>query len=233
MARYGDLVDELRSVGKTNYGAPAYSRWINRPLGRRLAALAYLGDLTPNQVTGLSGLSSLVAVGLIAWPQPTLLSAVGITALLVLGYALDSADGQLARLRGGGSPSGEWLDHMVDTAKTVLVHGAVLVAYLRWSDSIDWRLSLVPLGFILASIMAFFGWQLAELLSRRQGDSHDTPTSAPVLRSLLRSPSDWGIVSLSFLTWSTVAFPVIYTLLMLANLVIMLAALPVWYRKLA
>jgi phosphatidylglycerophosphate synthase len=45
-----------------------------------------------------------------------------ITVVLVLGYALDAADGQLARLRGGGSSLGEWLDHMIDSAKVVGPH---------------------------------------------------------------------------------------------------------------
>jgi phosphatidylglycerophosphate synthase len=231
LSRYSDAVAQLRSAAKPNYGAPAYSRWLNRPLGRRLAALAYTAGLTPNQVTGLSALASLGGVVLIAWPEPSVLLGVLITLRLLLGYALDSADGQLARLTGSSSPAGEWLDHMVDTAKPVLVHGAVLVSWLRFGDSLDWWWALVPLTFILIWMMAFFGWQLGELLKQRAGAPGQTPKGAPVLRSLLRAPSDWGVVCLVFLLWSTPAFWPGYTTLMIANAVITLAALPVWFRQ--
>lgn len=231
MSRYSDAVEQLRSAAKPNYGAPAYSRWVNRPLGRRLAAVASTIGLTPNRVTALSALASLGGVLLLAWPQPSVLVGVLVTALLLLGYALDSADGQLARLTGTSSPAGEWLDHMVDTAKPVLVHGAVLIGWLRFGDTERWWWALVPLAFILVWMMAFFGWQLAELLKQRSGATSSTPTTAPVMRSLLRAPSDWGVVCLVFVVWSTPVFAPAYTLLMLANAGITLAALPVWYRQ--
>ena len=52
--------------------------------------------------------------------------------LLVVGYAFDAADGQLARLRGGGIIAGEWLDHMVDAIKVASLHLAVLVGLYRF-----------------------------------------------------------------------------------------------------
>jgi phosphatidylglycerophosphate synthase len=228
---YREALGQLASAGKSAYGAPAYSRWVNRPLGRRLAALAYVGGLSPNQVTYLSGLASLVGVCLIGWPRPSPQLGVAITVALLFGYALDSADGQLARLRGEGSPAGEWLDHMVDTAKVVLVHGAVLISGLRWELDVQWWTALIPLGFILASMLAFFGWQLSQLLRRTTGQSVAKPAKAPVMRSILRAPSDWGIFALLFVVWSTPLFLPAYGVLMLVNLTITLAALPVWYRQ--
>lgn len=231
MTRYRQALGDLRAAGKPNYGAPAYSRWVNRPLGRRLAAAASVTGLQPNQVTSVSALASLVGVVLIAVPPPSIAVGVVIVVALLLGYALDSADGQLARLRGTSSPAGEWLDHIVDTAKVVLVHGAVLISWLRWRDPFEWWLALLPLGFILASMLAFFGWQLAQLLAARAGVAPEKPTSAPVLRSLLRAPSDWGVFCLLFVLWSTLAFDVAYGLLMVANLAITALALPVWFRQ--
>jgi phosphatidylglycerophosphate synthase len=228
---YRAALNKLASAGKPAYGAPAYSRWVNRPLGRRLAALAYVADLTPNQVTYLSGLSSLVGVCLIGWPQPSLPLGAAITIVLLFGYALDSADGQLARLRQESSAAGEWLDHMVDTAKIVLVHGAVLISWLRWEPNVQWSMALIPLGFILASMLAFFGWQLSQLLRRAAGESVAKPAGAPVMRSILRAPSDWGIFVLLFLLWSSPVFLPAYGVLMVVNLTITLVALPVWYRQ--
>jgi phosphatidylglycerophosphate synthase len=63
-----------------------------------------------------------------------------------VGYAFDAADGQLARLRGGGSLAGEWLDHMIDAAKVSSLHVAVAISVYRWfAWAIGWV--LVPLGF--------------------------------------------------------------------------------------
>ena len=64
----------------------------------------------------------------------------------MLGYALDSADGQLARLRGGGSLTGEWLDHVIDSFKISTLHLAVLVMAYRFFPTPTWWL-LVPLVF--------------------------------------------------------------------------------------
>lgn len=104
----------LRAAQKPPHGTPAYSRFVNRPLGRRLAAQAVSLGLTPNAVSGLSALCSFAAIGLVVTVRPTIAVAVLVAALLALGYALDSADGQVARLTRLGSPFGEWLDHMID-----------------------------------------------------------------------------------------------------------------------
>ena len=63
----------------------------------------------------------------------------------MFGYALDSADGQVARLTGGGSLLGEWLDHMIDSTKIAALHLAVLLHACRHTDlPAGWL--LVPLG---------------------------------------------------------------------------------------
>src|SRR5215217_2013344 len=132
--RVGTIVAELAAAQKPSAGTPAYSRFVNRRIGRYLAAAAFLAGRTPNQVSVASGLCSLLGIILLATVGPNLPLAVLVTALLLLGYALDSADGQLARLRGGGSPLGEWLDHMIDCVKIVLLHSAVLISWYRFDD---------------------------------------------------------------------------------------------------
>src|SRR5437879_1500149 len=128
----GDVAAALSCAQKPSAGTPAYSRFVNRRLGRYLAAGAFLAGRTPNQVSLSSGFCSLVGIVLIATIEPSPTLALVVTALLLLGYALDSADGQLARLRGGGSPLGEWLDHMIDCVKIVLLHSAVLISLYRF-----------------------------------------------------------------------------------------------------
>ena len=58
---YRDTVRQLASAQKgAARSAPAYSRFVNRRLGRLLAAWAYRRGLSPNAVTGLSALAGSV-----------------------------------------------------------------------------------------------------------------------------------------------------------------------------
>jgi CDP-alcohol phosphatidyltransferase len=128
----GGTLRRLAGAQKGAVGAPAYSRFVNRPLGRLLAAVAFHAGLTPNVVTALSALCTGTGVVLLAtipagWP-----AGLAVASCLVLGYGLDAADGQLARLRRGGSAAGEWLDHMVDAVKIASLHLALLVGLYRF-----------------------------------------------------------------------------------------------------
>ena len=156
-----------------------------------------------------------------------------------MGYALDSADGQLARLRGGGSPAGEWLDHVVDSAKTATIHVAVLVSMFRWFDLHSSTPLLIPLAFGAVSVVWFFAVLLTDQLRRshatRTGKAlASASTSAPVLRSLLVLPTDYGVLCLVFATlaWHSL-FVGLYSLLLLGCALFLLAALPTWYREMA
>ena len=71
------------------------------------AALANTLGMNPNQVSILSALFSLTGIVGIATLEPSPTASVLIAVALVLGYAIDSADGQLARLQFGGSVAGE------------------------------------------------------------------------------------------------------------------------------
>lgn len=234
----------LRNAQKTAFGAPAYSRWVNRPLGRVLAAAAYRLGMTPNGVTAVSAAFTYSAIALLALVEPSAALSATIALMLLLGYALDSADGQLARLTRSGRPSGEWLDHVVDMGKTCLLSGAIAVSWVRWGvPGQDWGAWAVgvPILFLTVSVVAFFGWLLSDLLIRiarartvAAGGAPvpaPKPSHAPALRSLLRLPSDYGLFALTFLWYSTWVFPVTYVLLLAANSVILVAALPTWFRQ--
>lgn len=227
-------IARLRGHGKSMQGAPAYSRFVNRPLGRVIAAVAFRLGATPDMVTGVSALLSLAGIVTLAVAGPSVGAAVAVTLLLVLGYAFDSADGQLARLRGGGSPAGEWLDHVVDCAKISLLHVAVLVG-LHGAGLSGGRL-LVPLGFLVAANLYFFTFVLTDLLGRveraRTGSAAPTRTGrASVLRSLLVAPTDYGLLCLAFLLWAwPAAFVVVYGLLGLGTAGYVLLGLPKWRR---
>ena len=226
----GETIGRLRSFQKPSRGAPAYSRFVNRPFGRLLAAASYRRGLTPNGVTAISGMLSLTAIVVIFLTTPSLVVAVVVAALLVLGYAFDSADGQLARLRGGGSAAGEWLDHVVDCAKINLLHVAVLIGLTR--TDLDERWLGLPLAYVVVANVFFFTFILGDLLKRSkrvQPPTQDAPAS--VLRSLLSVPTDYGLLCLAFLLWGApAAFAVAYGVLLVGNVGYLALGLPKWFR---
>jgi phosphatidylglycerophosphate synthase len=236
---YRAAMARLAGHQKTAKGAPAYSRFVNRRLGRHLAALAYSAGLTPNQVTAISSVFTFGAIVAVATVPPSVPMALAVVLALVLGYALDSADGQLARLRGGGSPSGEWLDHVLDSLKTVSVHTAVLLSAYRFADLSTDRWLLVPLAYLVVANVWFFTVILTDQLRRSHHAAAGTAvvapgTPAPVLRSVLSLPTDYGLLCLLFvlLPWGRV-FLSVYGLVMLGNVLYLLAALPTWFRELS
>jgi phosphatidylglycerophosphate synthase len=237
--RFRDVVARLSGAQKSNVGAPGYSRWVNRRLGRYLAGFAYLRGLTPNQVTAISSVITFASIALIAavrpsWPVSTL-AVVG----LLVGYAFDSADGQLARLRGGGSPAGEWLDHVSDAVKVSAIHLAVAVAWFRFYDLRHAAVLLIPLGYALVSAVFFFSVTLTDQLRRIYLDRNATAAArggeaAPVLRSLLVLPADYGLLCLSFLLlpWHA-GFIAVYSALFTVNTLLLLGAWRNWFTELS
>lgn len=226
-----DTVGRLAGAQKGAHGAPAYSRFVNRPLGRVLAALAFHRGLTPDAVTALSAACSFSALAAVALAPHTWWLGLLVAFLLALGYALDSADGQLARLRGGGSPAGEWLDHMVDAGKTVTLHLAVLVGLYRGGELADGWL-LVPVAFAVADVVYFFAMLLNEALRSRAGEvtrAQATAARPGVARSLVLLPTDYGTLCLTFaLLGATPLFLGAYGLLAACTAGFLALALPRW-----
>ncbi len=83
--------------------------WFFHPLGFYIAKVADRVKASPDQVTYLGMLFGIVGGAMLARPS-TALAGVG---LMVFSSILDSADGQLARMRGGGTLMGRILDGMV------------------------------------------------------------------------------------------------------------------------
>lgn len=233
--RFGAALTALASSQKSSRGAAAYSRFVNRPLGRRFAALAWVVGATPNHVTVVSAVFTFAGVAIIASVAPSAPMAAAVTLLLVVGYALDAADGQLARLHGGGSLQGEWLDHTIDAIKSSTIHGAVLISWYRFLDLDDLAL-LIPLGYQAVTAVFFFTMILTDLLRRVHRGSQDIiyrktgPTS--LLYSLAVLPADYGFLCLAFLvlTWPAV-FVGLYSLMFAANAILLGGALVRWFRE--
>ncbi|WP_299038914.1 CDP-alcohol phosphatidyltransferase family protein [uncultured Pseudokineococcus sp.] len=231
-AGYAETVRQLAAAQKSGRGAPAYSRYVNRRLGRYLAAAAHQVGATPDAVTAVSGLTTFVGIAVLALGSPSWGLGVAVCLLLVLGYALDAADGQLARLRGGGSTAGEWLDHMVDSAKISSLHLAVLLFLHRSGEVADHWL-LVPMGFAVVAAVSFFAQILNEQLLRGSGQQRASaagPASAVV--SLLKVPTDYGLLCLVFLLLGApVVFLGVYGLMLAASTAYLALALVRWHGQ--
>ena len=233
-ATFRTSLTALQQAQKTSKGAPAYSRLVNRPFGRLLAASAHVIGLTPNQVTCISALVTFSGIALIALVEATAVISVTAAGLLVIGYALDAADGQLARLRGGGSVAGEWLDHVVDAIKIASLHTSVLINWYRFEGVSD-RLLLLPIAFQVVATIMFFVIILNDQIRRAhrgttqmllQGDG-----SSSTLYSLAVLPTDYGVLCVVFgLMWWQ-GFVGLYALLLAANAGFMGLALMKWYRE--
>lgn len=230
-SKFRENYASLAAAQKGSQGVSFYSRWVNRPVGRVLAAGAHVLGLTPNVVSYLSGLVTLAGLVLLVLAPPSPLLGVLVGSLLMLGFALDSADGQLARLRGGGSVLGEWLDHLIDSGKTVLVHTAVLLTAWLHGDVVSLWL-LVPLGYQFVAVVQFSGILLTQFLEARSRAT--APRQASNLRSFLLLPADYGVLCLAFLTSGVhaVFFP-LYTFLGVLTAVITAAMIVAWARRLS
>ena len=230
-----DSLKRLASAQKPAKGAPAYLRWVNRPAGRVLAAVSHRAGLTPDVVSAISFTTTLAGLVVIALAPVTPLLGLLAALLLALGFALDSADGQLARLRGGGSAAGEWLDHVLDAAKHVILPAAVLVAWWRSGDVSGAWLAL-PLVAQLIGVLSFSGGLLHDKLRRdsRPPAAAGRAGAGSTARALLMLPSDYGSTCLVFLLWGWQAvFRPAWALLLAAQLVLTLALLRHWRRDLA
>ncbi|GGT71938.1 MULTISPECIES: CDP-alcohol phosphatidyltransferase family protein [Streptomyces] len=235
METIGTALNELRSAQKSAKGVSLYTRHVNRPVGRYLAAGSFTLGLTPNQVTLTSAVFSFAGVAAMALGTPSWTLGLLVWLGLAVGYAFDSADGQLARLRGGGSPAGEWLDHVVDCAKITALHLAVLIAFYRHPEHFGTATDtwlLVPLGFQIAAVVTFFGGLLTEKLKPRPAPGMPAPAPS-ALRAVALLPVDHGGFCLVFLLLGGGAvFRWAYTVLGAVAVVFLVAFLAKWFREL-
>jgi phosphatidylglycerophosphate synthase len=234
--RHRTIVAALARAQKPARGTAAYSRHVNRPLARHVSAVAFRLGLTPNQATAISATLSATGLVLLAVLAPSPWAGLLVSVLLAAGYVFDSVDGQLARLRGSGSLSGEMLDHSVDIVKTMCLHLAVLIHLYRHPVVADESWLLVPVAFLVVDTLVFVGLVTMPLLRRLHGaaDPKGAPTAGEhPLRRWLLLPTDYGTFCWMFvlLGWP-VLFLGAYVLMLAANTVATAIALNKWRREL-
>jgi phosphatidylglycerophosphate synthase len=232
MPGFGDALARLRDAQKPSRGTAAYSRFVNRPVARPVAAAAYSWGLTPNQVTVLSAAFTFTAIGLLALSPGNWWLGTIVAILLAVGYVLDSADGQLARLRQTPSKAGEWLDHTIDGVKTLSLPLAIVTHWFRFTDLAPlWY--LVPVVACVVTGLIYFGLILMPTLRVSSGSDRAPAKAENPARKWLLLPADYG-----FFCWTFVLFGVtnwfawIYLLITSANVLLLVTAWRKWWREL-
>lgn len=223
----------LRGAQKIPRGVPAYTLWVNRPAGRLFAAAAPPW-LTPNGVTLVSAALTYGVLALV-WVLPVgagVASVVGV--LLALGFALDSADGQLARLRGGGTPLGEWLDHVLDAGRIALLHVTVAAYVVRAGWPVE-ALAWVALFAVTATLIYAGGLLVDKVRTAAAPGAPRSMRVTPTIlaRSIVLLPVDYGVLCVVFLLlpWPGV-FLSAYVVLAVASAALCAAYLARWVREL-
>ncbi|WP_198545748.1 CDP-alcohol phosphatidyltransferase family protein [Actinacidiphila yeochonensis] len=230
--RFGEALARLREAQKAAKGVSLYSRYLNRPAGRVLAAAAYRAHLTPNQVTLVSAAFSGGAIAALAVAAPSWPLGLAVWAALAVGFAFDAADGQLARLLRRGGPAGEWLDHVVDCAKMTALHAAVLITFYRHFALPGDRWLLLPLGFQLVAVLIFFGGLLTDKLTPKPPPGQPAPAPSR-LRAVALLPADYGVLCAVFLLLgSERAFRYAYVVFFVVHALFLAGFLTRWFRAL-
>lgn len=223
-----ETLARLASAQKPPTGTPAYSRWVNRPAARHVAAFAHSRGMSPDAATATSATLSGAAILLLCVMPPEVWVGIVVAVLLAAGYVWDSVDGQLARLRGGGSARGEWLDHTVDCVKTTALHLAVLVSFLRYpADSAPvW----IPVLYCLVATVLYFGLILTPKMRAEEGPRRGTEHP---LRPWYSLPADYGALCWVFaLLGLRDLFALVYGALAVVTTLMLLAAWRSWWISL-
>lgn len=221
---FADAYRTLAAHQKPGGGVPIYTRVLNRRLGRIAAAAGAVLGLSPDIVSLVGAATWVAALVVLATIRTSVAVVLLAVLLLLLSFALDSADGQLARLTGRSSLAGEWLDHVVDAVRQVALHLAIAVALFRFAHLDPWAM-LVPLGFCVVASTRFVAQILAEQLRATTGGE---PMARGGSRrgSLIQLPADTGVLylSLALLAWPT-AFVTAYAALAVANTALLAATM--------
>jgi phosphatidylglycerophosphate synthase len=179
---------------RVNRGGGLFSEALSQRLGARIAVFAHKRRLAPTVLTaGNLGLSCLVSFVVIAAAGPVADGRVwawpaGLLALVgwQFAYALDCADGQLARVTGQTSAAGARVDVLCDVAAQIaLVAALSATAAAQVPETPAWLLA------------AFAGTWMVNLVtsvmqSGPQGASMVTSTSLPV--RVVKLVRDYGAV---------------------------------------
>lgn len=139
------MLDSMR--GKDNDGP--VSQYLNRPISIQISKYLVNCNISPNQISLVSFLLSVLAAGLFALGNYWLLALGGIIAQFA--SIIDGSDGEVARLKYLYSDYGGWFDAVLDRyADAFLLFG--LTWYVYSQDLSQWAL-VIGFSAIIGSFM--------------------------------------------------------------------------------
>ena len=131
------------------------SRYINRPISTKITKHLLRTNITPNQISFVSFLVSLIASALLFLGNYIGLLLSGI--LVQVSSIIDGCDGEVARLKYKETDFGKWFDACLDRyADAFILFGLSYYAFSSGSGLIAW-----PVGF-LAIIGSFMNSYMAD-----------------------------------------------------------------------
>ena len=205
---------KLYNSQKKGAGTPAYTRFVNRWLGRLLASFLASFKISPNSVSLLSGIITFISfIMFLVIDEIKFANSLILVFFLYFAYALDSADGQLARLLNRQSKQGEWLDHTLDAIKIPLSHGvAIFFIYKHKAINVEWIIFyIIILSF--ASAIFLSGILKSKLISKNEFLRDENNEKNSIVRSFLTLPLDFGIlISLFLFSFNPNWFIIIYSI---------------------
>jgi phosphatidylglycerophosphate synthase len=187
---------------------------IYRRISIWLALLAAKIHATPNQVTLLSFLASLLGIGMFL-PGEFQLAALGLIPFHI-GKILDCADGQLAKLTNQQSALGAFLDPFFDRVVDLLTLTALAIGYMRYTGS------HAAIYLVLVFISAWFFSAYLDKYTETSEKALDTLRNTtknvpPLLRKLLKWDGGFTglIITLAVLFQLTIPVIGLFTLIAL------------------
>jgi phosphatidylglycerophosphate synthase len=204
-------------------GGGLFTETVSQRIGAQFAVAAHRAKLPPTALTLTNLILGLTAAVLVAGTHGRLAAPViGLIALVLwhIAYALDCADGQLARVTGTGSAAGARVDVLCDVALQVALVAAMSAVAVTYDPA--------PPAWLIA---AFAGTWMVNLVTSvlQQGASAASLVtgSSPVVR-LIKLIRDYGAVVtvvglvLAFVPqwtiWLMVAFTVVNGAFLLASI---------------
>jgi phosphatidylglycerophosphate synthase len=206
-------------------GGGLFTETVSQRIGAWFAVAAHRGKLPPTALTLTNLILGLTAAVLVIGTSDRLAApVVGLVALVLwhIAYALDCADGQLARVTGTGSPAGARVDVLCDVALQIALVAAVASVAAQHDPT--------PPAWLVA---AFAGAWMVNLVTSilQQGDSAGSlVTSGSLVVRLIKLIRDYGAVvtviglTIAFVPQWTVWVMVAFTIVNGAFLLVSIAA---------
>ena len=187
-SRFAAYRSALAAAQKPGAGVPAYMRWVNRGAARVVAAACAASGWTPNFVSFVSVCFSAIGLVALVALSPAWWSGLIVGVALAVGFMFDSADGQVSRVTGASSKTGEWVDHVADAFRSPAIHFCTAIAVMAYLPE-SWWLALVALAYGWVTSGQFMSQILAEQFVRAAGRKQ---TRGGNMRSFILLPTDPG-----------------------------------------